>query len=143
MNRIIQTISYSAAYEGSVKHCLINYTLILLCILPHIISDNKIEAGKNRWPWVFLTAVIVQVVLWFSAGAAGVSVIWSLMSGFNLVGLLRSKNHLMTTTGRLFIISLLMALSAVTYYAVAFPFITTVAHLTGAVAGHGFLFSFS
>lgn len=134
----LQTLINGATYNGSVKHSLINYTLIIFSLLPFIIAGNKKERSKSHWFTALLTAIVLQVALWFLVNATGVSVIWSLMYGFGLIFLLR--HHLTGITVWLFIIGLLMGLFGIIYYAITLPFITTAAHLVAVLTGIGLYF---
>ena len=137
MNEIFQTLCNKSTYEGSVMHSILNYALIILTLLPH----TTVNKTKNKsWLWAFLISVFVQVLLWYLAGAVGVSVIWSSMAGFNLLFFRTFKLYISGKRKLLFIISITAALAAIIFYGILFPFITTTAHITAVLMGIGLFY---
>ncbi len=140
MNREIQILIDGLTYNDSVKESSINYTLILLTLIPHLVRpENKVRGNTDYWYWALITSVLVQILLWFSLDVVGVSIIWCSMAGFNLLILLkefynRSRNKI------LLIVSVLAGLVGIIYYAVIFSAITTVAHIIGGLMGIGLFY---
>lgn len=134
MIKTVQTLVDGVTYNGSIRHCIINYVLILLVLLPHLRITGKQQAIR-MWFSTFITAVLVQALLWFVAGAVGVSVVWCAMAGFNLVHFYKSNELHTAELKRLYIVGFVASFTAIVYYAVLFPAITTVAH--GIAVGMG------
>jgi len=90
-------------------------------------------------------AVIVQVAIWFVArsvgiSAVGVSLIWCMMMGYLLIDY--SSGSLDRTGHRrgLVLAALGAGCGGIIYYMVAFPAITTIAHLVAAGIGAGLFY---
>ena len=146
MNDVLQMIINGLTYEGKVLHIIINYTLIMLVIMPYLLFDNRAPSKESRaWLVCLAIAVIVQVAVWFAARAIGVSVvgvslIWCMMMGYLLIGYLKG-NLGRVGHGRVFVfVALIACCVGIAYYMVAFPAVTTIAHLVAAGIGVGLFY---
>jgi hypothetical protein len=137
MDKIIQTLIAGSTYAGSVKHSVINYVLIALNLLPIILPVKPAKIKYAVW-WVFITMTVLQILVWFGT-AIGVSAIWSALAGANLVLTTRYSN----SNRALFFVGIIAALAGIIYYALTFPFATTIAHIVCALAGIGLFYLFS
>ena len=146
MNDVLQMIINGLTYEGKVLHIIINYTLIMLVIMPYLLFDNRAPSKESRaWLVCLAIAVIVQVAVWFAARAIGVSVvgvslIWCMMMGYLLIDY--SKGNLGRTSHKrgLVLAALGIGCGGIVYYMVAFPTITTIAHLVTVGIGVGLFY---
>ena len=146
MKDVLQVIIIGLTYEGQVLHIIVNYTLIILTVMPFLFFNVRApRKNSSAWLGCLAIAVIVQVAVWFAAramgiSAVGVSLIWCMMVGYLLIDYLRG-NLGRTGCKRGFV---LVALSAgcggFIYYMVAFPIITTIAHLFAAGIGVGLFY---
>lgn len=141
MNKILQTFIDGFTYNGSIKHSMINYVLILFTVLPHLPAvRSQIKGSRGRWIWTLMTTVFVQILLWFLLDVVGVSIIWCSMAGFNLLVLLKGETYNQHRKKMLIIVSLLLSSIGIVYYAVNLPPITTIAHIIAAVMGVGLFY---
>ncbi len=127
-------------YRGHVLDIVINYSLILFCLLPYWRTpeqENKI-LGKY-WLWVGGVMLALQVWVWFSADETGVSLIWSALAGVNMLLLFRYRNAptLSLRTKKLLAYSLVGMVIGYVYYGLTLPPITTIAHTVGTLVGMG------
>ncbi|MEI9810404.1 MAG: hypothetical protein WDO16_22405 [Bacteroidota bacterium] len=141
MNNVWRTLIDGFTYGGNVMHCIINYSLIVVTVLPHLLKSNPYIRNRNAWLSALILSLVVQVIIWFVFNDSGVSVIWSSMAGFNTMILLKRGPD---RYGKklLLILSLVTALSAIIYYAVTLPLITTCAHVIAVLMGFGFFYLF-
>lgn len=141
MSDILHTLSNGLTYEGQLLHIIINYTLIILTIVPFLLDRDSSTNWKYRgWIVSFVIITSFQVAVWFLIDAVGVSLIWCTMAGYIVVyywldGLRQDK-----VTNRLARVALLSAFAVMVYYAVVFPIITTVAHVVAVLIGIGLFF---
>jgi len=143
MDQIFQTLLNGATYGGSFQHSIINYTALMVAILPQFIGISEIESKiKNGWIWTFFSAAFIQIVLWFLANAMGISLIWSILTGFNFILFIKKKSLLGSLNKIVYSINFVLVFFATAYYFVAFPLITTIAHLVAFALGIGFYFLF-
>ena len=140
MDDVLEVIVNGLTYAGQPIHIVINYTLIVLVVVPFLLSANRAVGKKSRaWLACLTIAVIAQVALWFAArGAIGVSLVWSIMLGYLLIDYLRGNLGRTGHGRRLVPIALGAGCGGIVYYAVGFPAITTIAHLVAAGIGVGF-----
>ena len=67
MDDVLQVIINGLTYEGQVLHIVINYTLIILLVMPFLIFYNRAPCKKScTWLVRLVIAVIVQVAVWFT-----------------------------------------------------------------------------
>lgn len=132
----LQVIIAGLTYEGSLLHSLINYSLIVITLVPFLTPEAR---GSSRlgyhWAVCFLIALAVQVLLWFIADAVGVSVIWATMGGYSLMVRMAHENP--DARRWLLTASLVSVGIGIVYYAVTLPLITTVAHAIAVLLGIG------
>lgn len=142
MNTIWQTIINAATYNYSIKHCVINYMLISVSVLPHLVARIQSKANQNKWLWVLIISTFVQVFIWFSFNAVGVSIIWCSTTGFNILYFKREPFQFSDTTKLLYNLSFASVLIGVVYYFITLPFLTTIAHLIAILMGTSFFYLF-
>ncbi|MBX3014608.1 MAG: hypothetical protein KF832_24020 [Caldilineaceae bacterium] len=132
MDDLWLTLMNSLTYEGHWLHAWLNAMLIVLTVLPFLRAPRP-PGWRPHQGWKLCLGIItlLQVALWFLADAVGVSLIWCAMAGF-LAGESWRGGF---TQNRLAQAALLAALAAIVYYAIAFPLITTVAHLVAVLVG--------
>jgi hypothetical protein len=155
-------------YNGSIKHVLINYSLILVnlvyCILEmkRVGTDVELRAsrGKRHQEIRALSAlafvVLFQIILCLARRCSGVSIIWCAICGWIMsrhrrkIGdseIVQEQQNVNLQEYSFAMefgekIVVLVDILAILFYAVAFPFITTVAHVCALVLG-AILFSIS
>lgn len=136
MNNALHTIGNGLSYGGQLLHILINYTLILLTVAPFLLNGDR-PAKLKQQGWIVNLVVItfLQIVVWFVPGGVGVSLIWCAMAGYLALHYWRAGFEDAEKRKRLAQIALIAALATIVYYAVAFPVITTVAHLIALLVG--------
>lgn len=135
---IEQTLVDGSTYAGSVKDSLINYLLIFFNFLPvkFATSSPRIKWGAY---WVVIIFLVLQIALWFTIGAIGVSLIWCALAGINLIQFIRDiSNRSMLLIG-----SLIIALAGIAYYALTLYMIVTVAHVLAFALGAGLFYLFT
>ena|SRR5688500_8083243 len=136
MDDALHTIGNGLSYGGQLLHIFINYALILLTVAPFLLNGHRLASSKQQG-WIVNLVVItcLQVVVWFLAGGVGVSLIWCAMACFLALHYWRGGFAEAEKRKRLTQVALIAALAAIVYYAVAFPVITTVAHLIALLVG--------
>ena len=68
MKDVLQVIINGLSYEGQVLHIIINYTLIMLMVMPFLLFENRAPSEESRaWLGCLAIAVIVQVAVLFAA----------------------------------------------------------------------------
>lgn len=136
MNEVLRTIVNGLTYEGQVFHILINYTLIILTVLPFLRNpDSSTSWERHGWKICLGIITLLQIVVWFIADAVGVSLIWSAMAGFLAFAYWRGGFEQAQNKKRLVQIALTATFAAIVFYAVAFPVITTIAHVVALFVG--------
>ena len=138
MTDILQVSARGLTYDGQIRHVVINYALILLTVLPFAFARSRPRRAA-AWPWggCLGLAFGVQVLLWFTLGASGVSIVWCALAGYALMGFLRAEPGLVPQSRVLTILALGSAAAGILYYALTFPALTTIAHLCAVVLGIG------
>ena len=128
---IAKTLTEGATYAGHPFHIILNYTLLLLVLIPNLFGMGN---NTRAWLTLFISFTIIQISFWFAMGAVGISLIWCVLAGYNLLifFLLRKEG---AVTAVLLLLSPLAALSAIIFYAIYFPLLTTVAHSIAFVLG--------
>ncbi|PSR51955.1 hypothetical protein AHMF7605_29025 [Adhaeribacter arboris] len=141
MNPLFQTLVTGATYAGSFHHSSINYTLLLIAILPHLMGREQLaKKNQSSWLWTLLSSTLIQISLWFLVNAIGISLIWNALAGFNLLFFTRN-NYLLAYLKRLFFLSgFTIIFMAIVYYLIIFPVITTIAHVIAILLGVGLYF---
>lgn len=129
MNQLFQTLINGAAYAGSLQHSIINYALLFIAVLPHLIGRTQ-TAQKNGsdWLWTLLSSILVQISVWFLVDAVGISLIRGALAGFNLLFFTKNNSSLAYSKRLLFLSGFAIISFATGYYLIIFPVITTVAH---------------
>jgi hypothetical protein len=146
MDDVLEVIVNGLTYAGQPIHIVINYTLIVLVVVPFLLSANRAVGKKSRaWLACLTIAVIAQVALWFAAravgmGVIGVSLVWSIMLGYLLIDYLRGNLGRTGHRRGLVPVALGAGCGGIVYYAVGFPAITTIAHLVAAGIGVGLFY---
>merc|ERR1719150_137060 len=88
---------------------------------------------------VFLLCAGLQALVWWAADAFGISLVWCGQQGFiylNFINILRKPKQervgqeLLSNGGAAF-----LGIAAISYYAIFFPLITTIAHLSAVFVG--------
>lgn len=137
MNDILRTMINGLTYEGQWLHILINYSLIIMTVAPFVrkgdLSAQKVE--HQGWKICLAIITLLQIAVRFRADAVGVSLIWSAMAGFLALTDWRGARTQAKREPRLTQIALAAVCGALLYYAVAFPVITTVAHMVALLIG--------
>ena len=129
MSSFFTTAINGLTYNGNVKQMAVNYALVLLVMLPHFFASDNLKENTRSWYWVVLSAIILQVLVWYVAGAAGVSIIWCAIAGCNMLRFGPDFLYLPALAKTVLLGSLLFAISAVVYYFISLPVITTLAHV--------------
>jgi hypothetical protein len=138
MGNALQAIVNGLTYEGNVMHSRINYSLIVITVMPFPVSSRHLPKVRvRRWIICLLIALAAQIILWFVADAIGVSVIWCTMAGYLLMERIHLSRTLELFRHHLFTTALICALGAILYYALTFPMITTLAHGIAVLMGIG------
>ncbi len=146
MNAVLEVIINGLTYEGQTLHIIINYTLIMLVIMPFLLSDNRaVSKGSRAWLGCLAIAVIVQIAGWFAArvvgiSAVGVSLIWCMMVSYLLIDYSRGNLGRTGHRRRFVLVALGAGCGGIVYYMVAFPAITTIVHLVAAGIGVGLFY---
>jgi membrane associated rhomboid family serine protease len=146
MNDMLQVIINGLTYEGQTLHIIINNTLIVLVIMLFLLFDIRASRKESRaWLGCLAIAVIVQVAVWFAARAVGISVvgvslIWCMMMGYLLIDYSRGNLGRAGCGRGLVLTALGIGCGGIVYYMVAFPAITTIAHLVAAGIGIGLFY---
>lgn len=131
----LQKAINAVTYNGAVKDMVINYALIVTVIVPHFIAGDNLKENNRSWYWVLCTSIILQVIVWYYANAAGVSIIWCALAGCNMLRFGRDLPYVTTAAKIVLITSVLFAMAGVIYYFIRLPFITTSAHIIAWSAG--------
>ena len=111
---------------------ILNYGLIA-CYT--IITFYPLLISLQVWQKLLLTIlfVMIQAVMWICLDVCGVSLIWS--GQFGLIShYLRSENNWVNNR-RIFVIGVFLGSCVLTYYAIYFPIITTLAHAIAMFVG--------
>ena len=138
MGNALQVIVNGLTYEGNILHSLINYSLIVIMVVPFLVSSMPPPGVRiPRWIICLLIALAAQIILWFVADAVGVSVIWCTMAGYSLMERIDFGRTPELFHYHLFTTGLICALGAILYYALTFPMITTLAHGIAVLMGIG------
>lgn len=146
MNDVLQVIINGLTYEGQMLHIIINYALIMLVVMPFLLLDNRAVSKESRaWLGCLAIAVIVQVAVWFAARAVGISVvgvslIWCMMVGYLLIDYSRGNLGRAGYRRGFVLVALGTGCGGIVYYLVAFPAITTIAHLVAVGIGAGLFY---
>ncbi|WP_260926598.1 hypothetical protein [Novosphingobium sp. 9] len=130
MANVTTALLLGATYDGSVKHCVINYALVAAGVGLHTVPEASPVDQRGGWVPLAVVIAVLQVSLWLVMNAAGVSLVWSALYGHAFAGT--------GGRGRPLRLALLSAGAlGLVYYAVTFPPVTTVAHLLAALMGAG------
>lgn len=146
MNDVLQIIINGLTYKGQALHIIINYTLIILVVMPYLIFDNRAQNNEIRaWLGCLVIAVIVQVAVWFAArtvgiSAVGVSLIWCMMVGYLLIDYSKGNLGRIGYSRGFVLVALSAGCGGIVYYMLAFPTITTIAHLVAVNIGVGLFY---
>jgi hypothetical protein len=146
MSDVLEVIINGLTYQGQVLHIIINYTLIILLVMPFLLFDNRVPSEESHaWLGCLVIAVIVQVAVWFAArvggiSAVGVSLIWCVMVGYFLIDYSKGKLGRAVYIRAFVLVTLGASFGGIIYYMVAFPAITTIAHLVAAGIGVGLFY---
>jgi len=138
MKEFRHVIRRGLTYEGDGRRrdVVINYTLIILVLLPYVFTQQYLEgSGDSAWAACLAIALVVQVLLWFVVGATGVSIIWSALAGFILMDLWRMGIGAAQPNTFLALLALGGAGAGIVYYAFTFPPITTIGHVCAVTLG--------
>ena len=143
MDQIVQTFVDGITYSGSLKHTLINHALLLIAILPHLVGRTQMMMKNNsNWIYALFSGTVVQILIWFSLNVVGISLIWSALTGFNLIFFYVNNNSPLSLKKAIFVSSFAIVFIAIIYYFIISPIITTVAHFLAILMGSGFYFLF-
>uniref|UniRef100_A0A7S2KXG2 Transmembrane protein n=2 Tax=Leptocylindrus danicus TaxID=163516 RepID=A0A7S2KXG2_9STRA len=136
------------SYAGSKDDIAINYTLLAISIcaayfLLEKFSNNlssSVSRGYRSDAFVaFLGVIVFQIGLCLILGCSGVSIIWASILGWmlNETGEFSFVHNANATASKPAIVVLAMILngSAIVYYAIYFPIVTTVAHILAVLLG--------
>ena len=136
MNETLQTLVNGLTYEGEMLDSVIGYALIALSLAPYLLIPSQ-EPGRDSRGWIVcLTIVaILQVTVWFTVPVVGVSLVWCAMGGYLLMDYSRGNMSRSRKRQLLAILALVTALMGIVYCAVAFPIITTIAHISAVLVG--------
>lgn len=135
-----EVIIRGATYSGSWFHTAINYALIAVVVLPYLFP-NQLNSGVRRtWVYPLVISIILQVAFWFTLGVQGVSIVWCVMTGFTAAVLFAQRRsersaNVRRNVRRTMIFSLAAAFAGTVFYAVSFPPITTIAHVSAVILG--------
>jgi hypothetical protein len=146
MNDVLQVIINGLTYAGQTPHIIINYALIILLVIPFLLFDNRSPSKESRaWLGCLVIAVIIQVAVWFAAralgiSAVGVSLVWCIMVGYLLIDDSNGKLGRAGSRRGFVLIALGAGCGGIVYYMVAFPAITTIAHLVAVAIGVGLFY---
>ena len=134
------------SYNGSLRDILLNYTLVVLnAVYCHRMlcasNKHKISQRRKRAAYGSLAFVVAfQILLCLAVGCSGVSIVWCAMGGWSM--LVGSRKEARRTKGfsdvpirRMGHVLFLLDLSAIVYYAILFPPITTIAHIAALLLG--------
>mmetsp|Transcript_8987 Transcript_8987/g.13274 ORF Transcript_8987/g.13274 Transcript_8987/m.13274 type:complete len:199 (+) Transcript_8987:203-799(+) len=135
-------------YAGSTDDIAINYTLLAIsicaayCLLEQFSSNfsSSVSSGYRSDAFVaFLGVIVFQIGLCLLLGCSGVSIIWACILGWmlNETGEFSFVHNANATASKPAIVVLAMILngSAIVYYAIYFPIVTTVAHILAVLLG--------
>ena len=133
-------------YNGSAFDTMLNAAVLVILIVALAIQR------RSPW-WISLVVmVVVQVTLWSTLGATGVSVLWSGLTGVAVVEFVagressgrtptatRSSTATSPLSRRRWMLTatILVALATLVYFAVTLPPLSTVAHLLSLGIGAG------
>ena len=135
----LESFNHFLLYDGSILDIIINHSLILFYsfIFYYPWKVNYLIINKIFITVHILICIILQVSVWFLADAYGVSLIWSGQLGLLIFITLMVTYKLKSLTDVQLHLVLVMApgVGGVLYYALVFPPITTVAHLTAVFVG--------
>lgn len=128
---ILQTLAEGATYANHPFHYVLNYSVLLVMLVPNLFGFGN---NTKAWLVLFILFTILQISLWFLTGAVGISLIWCALAGYNLLVFFtyRKQEH---ATALLLLLSPLVALAAIVFYAIYFPPLTTIAHGIALVLG--------
>jgi len=128
-------------YDGSLLDIGINYTMLLISSMVMILPWRKNWQNRRLLKlllFVFLCAGL-QALVWWAADAFGISLVWCGQQGFiylNFINTLRKPKQerlgpeLLCNGG-----AGCLGIAAISYYAIFFPLITTIAHLSALFVG--------
>lgn len=128
---ILQTLQEGATYNNHPFHIVLNYALLVLTLIPHLFLLGRRSYG---WLILFVLFTVIQVGLWFTNGAVGISIIWCAMAGYNLLLFFRRRKE-GVAIAFLFLFSPILAFGAMVFYYLLFPPITTAAHVSAFLLG--------
>lgn len=118
----METLLVGASYGGSAWHSGLNYGLLLIVLFPNLLDKRR------SWLVLLIGFSLLQAGLWFVLQATGISLIWCALAGYNLWRYGRAQRPRFSSATFLLAFSLGASLVLILYYALNFPFITTVAH---------------
>ncbi len=138
MNNFLRAIRRGMTYDGQIRDVAINYGLIAIALLPYVFAAQRRE-DVTDWSWAACLgiALLVQVLLWFTVRATGVSIIWSALAGYTFMELWSGGTGIAQQNGFLALVALGGAGAGIVYYGLIYPLITTIAHLCAVVLGVG------
>jgi hypothetical protein len=131
----VHIIIPALTYDGSVFDTALNAVVLVILITALVL--------QSRSPWwiTFVTMAVLQVVLWFALEATGISVVWSGLAGAALVDLVvgRLPDRGASAPSRRWMLAtaVTVSIAAITFYVVALPPLSTVAHLLALMVGAG------
>ena len=128
---IKDTLQDGATYAGHPFHIVLNYSVLLLVLVPHFFLFYRRSYG---WLVLLLLFTVIQVGLWFTNGAVGISLIWCALAGYNLYLFFYLRKEGIATAF-LLILSPLVAIGAMVFYYLYFPVATTAAHVSAFLLG--------
>lgn len=127
---ITDTLREGTTYAGHPFHIVLNYSVLFLVLVPHFFLLKRRSRG---WLVLFLLFTVIQVGLWFTNGAVGISLIWCGLAGYNLLLFFQYRKEGAATAFLLF--SPLVATGAIVFYYLYFPVVTTIAHVSAFLFG--------
>lgn len=134
---LLQTLTRAAFYDGSLFHSIINYALIAGAVQLHRLPPLRLTCGWHAWVPLAILIAALQVIVWFSADAVGVSLIWSALYGHAVAALAgqRRRGFGLLRQSAYAVVLLAMGAGGYLFYAITFPPITTIAHSVAAAIG--------
>ncbi|MFK7925130.1 MAG: hypothetical protein AB8H47_24450 [Bacteroidia bacterium] len=137
MNESLQILVDGFTYRGDLLDIAINYAVLALCLLPHLLTKDK-PILSNFWVWVLIIETVIQIWIWFSMNESGISLIWSALAGLNILLLVkanRSQEGVSLLIKQMLWLSLVAVILANIYYLITLPYITIIAHMIAMIMG--------
>ncbi len=133
MNPFFNTLLNALSYQGDVLLSVINYSLLMVAILPFVVTSLRTKV--SFWWIVLLSSFLLQAVLWFALYVQGISIIWNALFGFLMIVFFRQKTGLSNKHKILIYFAMGMLVLGNVYFGFRFPPITTIAHVSAIVFG--------